>query len=716
MSSAMTMRPSTSTQISPVELLHNLVQMILAAVPADMACICRYREDVDEMETLAYGLNHPEAVYPKGEARVMLKELMKQLPITGDPQVFTMDDLLGTGFQSALAFPLSLPDQVIGILALFNLRPAALSMADAEKIIILVNLARSVVENLHLYEALAQSLIVTHSIKLTAQMIAQSPSPQQIVDALHDHLFDTHITCCAMLLYGPLSEDRPYGPYDYLEIQGTWSLRRGSGVALRTRIYLKDYPDLLKKLDEHRPLVIDDMAAFQRRLDSYARSLLRAERIASLTIVPLHAGTRRMGLLLVGTHKPHTFSAAELESYQTVSEFLAISTMSQVLQQQHDLVQQGRSALLNAVRDGVVMVLPDATGARVLTVNKRFTEFFDLNEEEAQGALLADLLDKLPVPESVRRELRPLWLEVPVQDTLEPRGTFHYIHSSGIPLDIEWNSAPVFQDHHPYPLGRIFTFHDVTAERAAEHLRAAVLSNVSHELGTPLQNIQGFAEMILELGGENLPVKLRGYTGVIFSSAKHLSNVLKTMMVMARADAGALELNMRQIHLPDIVIDAVAQLELKVKAREQLLIMELDDELPPVSADPNRLLQVLLNLINNAVKYSPAGGRIVVTASYIRGADALPASAPPDAPLPAVMVSIVDEGPGLNHGDVEQVFMPLFRAKEARAQPIDGTGLGLAIARSFIGLHRGYIWAEAATEERPGGRFMFVLPTIPRRD
>lgn len=710
-------RPSTSTQISPGDLLHHLIQQILASVAAaDMACVCRYRHDLDEMETLSYQLASPQVTYPTGDARTLLKDLMKQMPVTGDPVFFEKAALRGTGFQSALVFPLSLPDEVIGVMGLFSRRPQAFSLHDAEAIITQVNITRAIVENLYLYEELARYMVITQSITLTAQMVAEIPSPQQVVDVLCEYLFDAHVSSCAILLYGPVREDRPYGPFDYLEISGSWSRRWGSGIGVTTKIYLKDYPNILQELEAGRPLVIDNVQKFRRGLDSYVRSLVTLERIVSMTLLPLNAGQRRLGILLVGTNKRRSFSSAEVKSYQTVSEFLAISAMSQFLQQQHDVVQQGRSALLEAVQDGVVMVLPDMAGARVLTVNKRFTSFFGLPTHKAEGMLLGDLLEQMQIPEGVRRELRPLWLNVHVQDTLEQRGTFAMVHHSGAPMDIEWRSAPVFQGNHPHPLGRIYTFHDVTSERAAERLRSAVLGNVSHELATPLQAIQGYAELILDIYGEQLPARSRDYTQLIFNSAKHLSNVFDAMLDMARADVGELKLNMRESHLPDVIIDAVAQLELRFKEREQSVIMELDDELPPVHIDNHRIMQVLTNLIKNAIKYSPAGGRIFVSASYIPGQHALPTSAPPDAPLPAILVSVIDEGPGLPPEDVAQVFMPLFRAKDARARQIEGAGLGLAIARSFVSLHRGYIWAEPATEENPGGRFMFVLPTIPRQN
>lgn len=706
-------RPDSSAQISPSELIHNLISEIASIIPADMICVCNYRPDQDAMEVVAHHITCEDVSEPNAHSQAILHNLMKQLPVAGEPRLFDEDTLEGTTFRSALVFPLSLPSEVIGVLGLFSQAASAFSPDDAAKIAMPVNLLRVIVENLFLYEALAHSMIVSQSITMTAQTLSENPSPQHIIDVLANYLFDIHVTSCAIMLYGPVREDRPLGPFDYLEMKGSWSKKRGSGIALGTKIYLKDYPDILERLDKRQPLVFDSVTEFVQRLDPFTRSLLQAERIRSLTILPLHAGQRKLGVILVGTNKPHKFVERELQSYQAVSEFLAISAMSQVLQQQHDLVQQGRSALLEAVTDGVVMVLPDDAGARVLTVNQRFNRAFGLPEQRAQEMpLLKDLLLQMQIPEAVRRELQTHWLSVPVRDPTTQRGEFHMVHGNGTPMDIEWYSAPVYQNNHV--LGRIYILHDVTPERTARRLRSAFLSRISHELRTPLQSIHGFAEFILEAQGDQLPALAREYTQIILGSAKHLRAIFSDMIEMTRADAGELKLNMHHLHLPNVIIDVVARLEPQLRSKQQSVIMDLDDSLPPVNGDSDRLAQVLTNLITNAIKYSPENGRIFVTTTYIRDHDQLPASAPADSPLPSVLVSINDEGAGLTGEQAEQVFMPFFRVDRTGSQPVEGVGLGLAVARSIIELHRGYVWAEPVTKDKPGGHFRFVLPVIPK--
>lgn len=693
---------------NPREVVAYIIRTIADDVPADMVCACGYNAETGVFDEIAHYL--PDgAAFDQQRVSAVLRRRIASVPRTADPQVLGAAELDGTGFSSALLFPLQMADQFLGILALFARRPQAFTLDDAVRLAVPAKIVRAVLENFYLYEVLARSMMVAHAIVYTAQAIAEDPSPQHIVEVLRDYLFDAHITGCALMLYGPVSEDRPNGPFDYLEMRGSWSRRRGSGIALGTRLYLRDYPALLARLESGETVTIGDVRAGDVHFDPFARTLLRAEGVVSLVLLPLHAGQRRLGVILIGTNRRHDFAARELETYQTVSEFLALSTFAQVLLQQHDLVQQGRAALLDAVTDGVLMVLPDAAGARVLTVNQRFTSLFGVPEKEAQGLLLPELLRRLRVPEGTRRELTARLLSVPVRDPLVQEGEFHMVHAAGYPLVVKWYSAPVYQGQRA--MGRIYIFHDVTAEREAVRLRSAFLSQVSHELRTPLTSIHGFAQLMLESADAQLSPLAREYAEIILSSAAHLRSMFTDMIEVTRAEAGELHLELRPAHLPDVIIETVARLEVEYKRRGQQIVMDLDDTLPPVLVDAGRIIQVITNLLANAIKYSPQGSRIRVRARRAASAADLPESAPADITLPGIVVTVDDQGAGLTWEETRQVFMPFFRTQWARAGQAEGTGLGLTVARSIIELHRGRIWAEPATRERPGGHFLFVLPT-----
>jgi signal transduction histidine kinase len=688
-----------------VDIIQYALENISREIPFDFACVCTYSASANLVEPLADLSNDTPPAVKSGIYR-MLQEAAGDFKPDSDPILLTSTDFYKSdfGFNSGLIIPLATPDQVIGVLGLFAALPNQYAPKHLQQVSVFENITRVVLENHHLYRRLADNLVISQSILETAQAIAENPSTQNVINILHDYLFDTHITSSAILLYGPTREDRPSGPFDYLEVKGTWSRRHGSGVAVGTKFALKKYPDLLRELDEQKIVTIPSTAKL--KFDPFVRALLRVERVRSMTLLALHTTNRKLGIIFVGTDRRHHFTASEIRSYQTVSEFLAISAMAQTLQHQHDFVQQGRAALLDAVHDGVLMVLPDMNGARVLTINQRFAKILGIAETEAQGLLLRELLQRISLPEDVRQHLRDSWLKLPSTDPGTQNGEFRLIHAEGTPMDIQWYSAPVYLGGHV--LGRIYILHDVSPERAAVRVRSAFLSRVSHELRTPLTSIQGFADFILEVSGDQLPDIAREYTEIIFNSAKHLNRVFTDMIEITRADAGEMRLNLGKAHLPDIIIDVVARLELHYKKREQSVIMDLDDDLPPVSIDTDRIMQVLTNLVNNAIKYSPAGGKIYVSTHYIDTPDALPEGAPSGVVIPSILVTVMDEGAGIDKNDLERIFMPFFRTESARVQKIEGAGLGLAVSRSIIELHRGRIWAGRQPER--GGVFMFTLP------
>jgi signal transduction histidine kinase len=691
----------------------DVLKDILQNAPAEAASLYDDEQDYDPRHPLAalfptsLSLDEQQRIY-----RLIREKVEMMRPANGSkPPALLLDEatLQRTPYRSAILFPLTGAGRLLGALALFSITVNAYEPGLSDRVGAQLRMLGLLLENNYLKTLLEQNLSTAQSILAAARAIAKTPSTQDIVNILHDTLFDAHISSCAMLLFGPVREDAPRGPYEYLEIRGTWSKRLGSGVGIGVRLYLKDNADLQALLEENQVLTFSNADEIRARFDPLIRGFMRAERVRSLVLLMLQSASSKLGVMVIATDKPHEFTPREIYSYQTVAEFLAISALAQILQQQHDRVQQGRAALLDAVTDGVVMVLPHGQGGHVLTVNQRFTRQFEVLESAAQGLALMDLLNQMQIPEGTRQELRGEWLSTPVAATTIKRGEFHMINTQGEPVDMEWYSAPVYQEQHV--LGRIYIFHDVTAERTAVRLRAEFLSRVSHELRTPLTSIQGFAEFILEATSDKLPDLAREYTEIILSSAKRLKTIFDEMIQITRADAGKLQLNKEDAHLPDLIIDVGAQMELQYKQRKQQLLLDLDDDLPPVNIDVTKITQVLVNLMTNAIKYSPEGGKISVSTRLVSGIEALPEDAPKDIVLPAILVSISDDGKGLSREEADQVFMPFFRTEEARKNKIEGVGLGLAVTRSIIEVHRGKIWAVPRPRAE-GGCFQLTLPTV----
>ena len=700
----------------PTAELRFLLESAAAQFPVAFACLYEFRvgaKETDSVESLHPILSESFGALSRPETDRVCNHLAEQIRAVfplDDPQILPVEPHENAPVRVGLLYPFQIIDGISGLLALFSPDPDAYHPEDVERITTLVSLIRVVLENHHLYNVLSQNLKTAQSILHTAQEIAENPSPQHVVNILRDTLFEQHVSSCAMLLYGPVREDSPNGPFEYLEIRGSWSRRHGSGIGIGVRLYLKDYPDLLAQLESREIVIFPTVNRIKNRFDPLVRGFLKAERLSSLTLIALQSSRQRLGVLAIGTDRKHQFNERELESYRTASEFLTISAMAQQLQQQREHMEQNRAALLDAVTDGVVMVTPYGQGGHVLTVNKRFSRMFEVQEKQAEGDTLIHMLNLMQLPEGVRQELRASWLSTPVRDPAVRRGEFKVLNSDGQPLDVEWYSAPVYQDSHV--LGRIYTFHDATPQRTAERLRATFLSRISHELRTPLTSIRGFAEFILEATGDKLPDLAREYTEIILDSAKHLNTVFTDMIEITRADAGELKLNKTDAHLPDIIIGVVARMELQYKQRKQQVIMDLDDDLPPVNVDVDRITQVLTNLLTNAIKYSPEGAKIRIGTQMLSSTDTLPDTAPIDVVLPSVLVTVADGGKGLDADEAEKVFLPFYRTDDAKTNRVEGVGLGLAVTRSIVEVHRGKIWAVPRGSRAKGGMFMFTIPTV----
>ena len=224
-----------------------------------------------------------------------------------------------------------------------------------------------------------------------------------------------------------------------------------------------------------------------------------------------------------------------------------------------------------------------------------------------------------------------------------------------------------------------------------ERLRSSLLSSVSHDLRTPLAVIAGASSALLELGDAPEPAPRRALLEEVFEESNRLARLVDNLLSMTRLDAGVIVVQKQWFPLEDVIGSALGRLRKELAGR--VVNKDLARDLPPVPLDGVLVEQVLVNLVENAVKYSDAGSPLDITA---RIADE------------GVVVSVGDRGPGLTAGEEERVFEKLFRGSASVASGERGAGLGLAIARAIVTAHRGRIWAE----NRLGGGacFSFLLP------
>ncbi|GIV95722.1 MAG: two-component sensor histidine kinase [Herpetosiphonaceae bacterium] len=222
-----------------------------------------------------------------------------------------------------------------------------------------------------------------------------------------------------------------------------------------------------------------------------------------------------------------------------------------------------------------------------------------------------------------------------------------------------------------------------------EQLRRNMVSDVAHELRTPLSNIRGYLEALRDGVVQPTPELIES----LHEEALLLSRLIDDLQELALAEAGQLRLVRQQLALPDIVEQAVQSLRPRAAAGDLRLIVDLPSDLPAVDGDPERIGQVLRNLLNNALTYTQPGGEIHV---YARSAGQ------------EVEVFVRDTGIGISPDDLPFVFERFYRADRSRARATGGAGLGLAIVKELVEAHGGRVWAESTPGA--GSIFAFTLP------
>jgi len=233
----------------------------------------------------------------------------------------------------------------------------------------------------------------------------------------------------------------------------------------------------------------------------------------------------------------------------------------------------------------------------------------------------------------------------------------------------------------------------------AERGRRQLLLDASHELRTPVATIRAHIESLLLLEGERLPETVRAYLGVTQREAERLSTLVDDLLMLARADSDELALDMRPVEVGSVIEEVFQALQPLAEGERQItLVRETAPALPPAYADRDRLAQVLLNLVRNAITYTPDGGLISIE---------LAAGTEPGT----LSLSVTDTGIGIPEEELEHVFERFYRTDASRARHTGGYGLGLSIARDLVQAMGGAIVAE---RNPPGGaRFRVSLRAAP---
>ena len=247
--------------------------------------------------------------------------------------------------------------------------------------------------------------------------------------------------------------------------------------------------------------------------------------------------------------------------------------------------------------------------------------------------------------------------------------------------------------------GVLVLIHDITEQRRAEQQRKDFVANVSHELRTPLTNIKSYAETLADGVGELPPEMEQRFLGVILNESDRMTHILQDLLTLSRFDSGRSELRLTEFPFAQAVNDTYQAILMDAQNHAHTVELNLPDSLPQVRADRERVMQVMMNIVSNAIKYTPDGGRIVLSA----GQDG-----------DKVWMEVDDNGIGIPESDRGRIFERFYRVDKARSRQSGGTGLGLSIAQEIMKQHEGGLYLVDKAE--PGLTIRMELPVCGPRE
>jgi len=231
----------------------------------------------------------------------------------------------------------------------------------------------------------------------------------------------------------------------------------------------------------------------------------------------------------------------------------------------------------------------------------------------------------------------------------------------------------------------------ITQLESASRHKSDFLANMSHELRTPLNAIIGFSEVLLERMFGDINAKQKEYLQDILSSGRHLLSLINDILDISKVEAGRMELQPAPTDLRFVLQNSVSLVRERATRQGISLDIDVDSTIGTIEADERRVKQILFNLLSNALKFTPAGGRVTLTATGIGD---------------VVQISVRDTGIGIRREDQDRIFEEFQQAGPGKA--VEGTGLGLALAKRFVEMHGGRIWVES--DVGTGSSFTFTLP------
>jgi two-component system NtrC family sensor kinase len=388
--------------------------------------------------------------------------------------------------------------------------------------------------------------------------------------------------------------------------------------------------------------------------------------------VPIKVKDEVIGVLGVNNSiSDERFGQPQMNMLSALAAYAAIAIENARLFGAAEGERRKLETVLANTEDAVILV-EEGDAQQVMLANRAARRTFGM-PDDVTGRALAEVIDNGALADLFRRAKGGTQFaraEISVRD--------------GRTLNVHVTSIP--------GVGRVAVMQDITHLKELDRMKSDFVAAVSHDLRSPLTSIKGFADLLSVVGPLN--EQQQSFLGKIRRGVDAITDLISDLLDLGRIETGV-NLEMEPCDLGAIVEKTVESLRSHANLRKQSLHKHIVLDLPPVSGNPVRLDQAVSNLISNAIKYTPQGGRISVSVTSEDG---------------QVVVTVKDNGIGISPDDLQHIFDKFYRVKSKETEEISGSGLGLSIVKSIIDKHRGRIWVSS--QEGAGSTFVFVLPAI----
>lgn len=451
-------------------------------------------------------------------------------------------------------------------------------------------------------------------------------------------------------------------------------------------------------MDNRQSVLIDDV-----RDDKRWDTVPGTENRRSMIGAPLTSGNEVLGCLFFNSDAVAQFNEGHLQLVEAAANQVATSInnaelyrmissqaerLGTMLRSQQTEAAKSQ-AILESVADGVMV--SDQMG-EIILFNAAAERILDLRRSEVLGRPSTDLIGLYGAGAANWADMLEEWEADPVQYS----GRFF---SDRIEVGSKIVSVRVSPavNNNEY-LGLVSVFRDITAEVVADRVKSEFVARVSHELRTPMTSIKGYADLMLMGAGGELSEEHRNYLDTIRTNADRLSSLVNDLLDISKIEQDGMQLDIRRMEVGDVIADILYSLDGRMAAEEREidLFVEMDEDLPMIEADEERLTQILANLVDNAYQYTDDGGSITIRAEAVDD---------------GVQIDVEDTGIGIPSKYQATIFDRFVRAEEqSRVFQTAGTGLGLSIVKNLVEMHHGRIWFES--EEDKGTTFHIWIPEL----